>query len=52
MGAGASRLRTDTAFRLLREVQFTVIRGNISEIKTLASGAGTTKGVDADVATR
>ena len=50
VGAGASRLRTDTAFRLLREVQFTVIRGNISEIKTLASGAGTTKGVDADVA--
>ena len=34
---------------LLREVKFTVIRGNISEIKTLASGAGTTKGVDADV---
>ena len=30
VGAGASRLRTDTAFRLLREVQFTVIRGNIS----------------------
>ncbi len=27
-----------------------MIRGNISEIKTLASGAGTTKGVDADVA--
>lgn len=50
VGAGASHLRTDTAFRLLREVQFTVIRGNISEIKTLASGAGTTKGVDADVA--
>ena len=38
------------AFRLLRDVKFTVIRGNISEIKTLASGAGTTKGVDADVA--
>ena len=52
VGAGASHLRTDTAFRLLREVQFTVIRGNISEIKTLASGAGTTKGVDADVAHR
>ena len=50
VGAGASRLRTDTANRLLREVKFTVIRGNISEIKTLASGAGTTKGVDADVA--
>ena len=49
VGAGASKLRTDTAFRLLREVKFTVIRGNISEVKTLASGAGTTKGVDADV---
>ena len=34
VGAGASRLRTDTAFRLLKDVQFTVIRGNISEIKT------------------
>ena len=52
VGAGASRLRTDTAFRLLRDVKFAVIRGNISEIKTLASGAGTTKGVDADVADR
>ena len=50
VGSGASQLRTDTANRLLREVKFTVIRGNISEIKTLASGAGTTKGVDADVA--
>ena len=50
VGAGASRLRTDTAYRLLRDVKFAVIRGNISEIKTLASGVGTTKGVDADVA--
>ena len=52
VGAGASTLRTDTAFRLLKEVKFTVIRGNISEIKTLALGSGTTKGVDADVADR
>ena len=52
VGAGASALRTETAYRLLDEVQFTVIRGNISEVKTLASGAGTTKGVDADVADR
>ncbi|MGN1307749.1 MAG: hydroxyethylthiazole kinase [Faecousia sp.] len=52
VGAGASKLRTETAYRLLEEVQFAVIRGNISEIKTLASGAGTTKGVDADVADR
>lgn len=52
VGAGASKLRTDTALRLLEEVRFTVIRGNISEIKTLACGSGTTKGVDADVADR
>lgn len=50
VGAGASRLRTETAYQLLEEVKFAVIRGNISEIKTLASGSGTTKGVDADVA--
>lgn len=50
VGAGASRLRTDTALKLLEEVHFSVIRGNISEIKTLAAGSGTTKGVDADSA--
>ncbi len=50
VGAGASKLRTQTAFKLVEEVKFAVIRGNISEIKTLASGSGTTKGVDADVA--
>lgn len=50
VGAGASALRTQTAYRLLEEVRFDVIRGNISEIKTLANGQGTTKGVDADVA--
>ena len=50
VGAGASRLRTETAYRLLDAVRFAAIRGNISEIKTLALGAGTTKGVDADVA--
>lgn len=52
VGAGASTLRTDTALQLLREVKFAVIRGNISEIKTLALGSGTTKGVDADAADR
>ena len=50
VGAGASALRTDTAVGLMKEIRFTVIRGNISEIKTLALGSGTTKGVDADVA--
>jgi hydroxyethylthiazole kinase len=50
VGAGASKLRTETALKLLKEVKFDVIRGNISEIKTLAFGTGSTKGVDADVA--
>ena len=50
VGAGASALRTNTAVSLMTELPFTVIRGNISEIKTLALGSGTTKGVDADVA--
>lgn len=50
VGAGASKFRTDTALDLMREVKFDVIRGNISEIKTLANGTGSTRGVDADVA--
>ena len=50
VGAGASALRTNTALDLMRELDRAVIRGNISEIKTLALGSGTTKGVDADVA--
>lgn len=50
VGAGASKLRTDTALHIMEEIKLTVIRGNISEIKTLVSGSGTTKGVDADVA--
>ncbi|HBZ02192.1 MAG TPA: hydroxyethylthiazole kinase [Lachnospiraceae bacterium] len=50
VGAGASKLRTDTAVKLMDELNFNCIRGNISEIKTLALGSGTTKGVDADVA--
>ena len=50
VGAGASALRTNTAVQLMEQLKLTVIRGNISEIKTLALGSGTTKGVDADVA--
>lgn len=49
VGAGASALRTQTTFELLKEVKFSVIRGNISEIKTVYAGSGTTKGVDADI---
>ena len=50
VGAGASKLRTDTAIKLMNKIKFDIIRGNISEIKTLALGCGTTKGVDADTA--
>lgn len=49
VGAGASKFRTETALGLMQELNLAVIRGNISEIKTLALGNGTTKGVDADV---
>ncbi len=49
VGAGASWLRTQTALNLLDKIKFTVIRGNISEIKALANGCASTKGVDADV---
>ena len=55
VGVGVSKLRTDTAKKLLEEVKFTAIRGNISEIKTLAAGVGIAdsgslapKGVDAN----
>lgn len=49
VGAGASGFRTKTTFALLNEVSFAVIRGNISEIKTVDAGSGTTKGVDANI---
>ena len=50
VGAGASALRTNTAVEIMEKIKLDVIRGNISEIKTLALGSGTTKGVDADAA--
>ena len=50
VGAGASKLRTETAAALMEELHFTAIRGNISEIKALCLGSTTTKGVDADAA--
>ncbi|SHH58524.1 hydroxyethylthiazole kinase [Sporobacter termitidis DSM 10068] len=50
VGAGASKLRTETAAKLMAEVPFSVIRGNISEVKALALGGGSTRGVDADAA--
>lgn len=50
VGAGASSFRTETARSLLEKIPFTVIRGNASEIRTLSSGTGTTRGVDASEA--
>lgn len=50
VGAGASRLRTDTARQLTGQIRFAAIRGNISEIRTLAGLSGSTQGVDAAVA--
>ncbi len=49
VGVGASKLRTQTALDLIESCQFSVIRGNISEIKTLIHGNGNVKGVDADI---
>lgn len=48
VGAGASSLRTETARKLLEELDFAVIRGNISEIKALAGEGSAARGVDAD----
>lgn len=50
VGAGASKLRTETALALMEKIPFTAIRGNVSEMKILARGCGTTRGVDADAA--
>lgn len=49
VGAGASAFRTETALRIVQEVPCSVIRGNASEIRTLAGGNVHSCGVDADV---
>jgi len=46
VGAGATAYRTETAKRLLDELKIAVIRGNLSEIKTLYGIKTETKGVD------
>lgn len=52
VGTGASRFRTETAKKILNEISCQVIRGNASEIKSLAKGIHTTNGVDACEADR
>lgn len=48
VGAGVAKKRNDVLNKLLNEIKFSVIRGNISEIKFLANGTGGAKGVDAN----
>jgi len=50
VGAGGSRFRVDTFRRLSESMQFSVIRGNISEIKAIAFGESDIRGVDAAAA--
>ena len=47
VGVGSSAYRLKAAFRLLEEIEFSVIRGNASEIQILYKGTGSSKGVDA-----
>lgn len=47
VGVGASKLRNETAKHMIEQIEFAVIRGNISEIRFLAGLKSATKGVDA-----
>lgn len=46
VGSGATRLRTGSATRLINELSVSVIRGNASEVLSLARPGSRTKGVD------
>jgi hydroxyethylthiazole kinase len=46
VGAGATRMRTRAALRIMADVRPRVIRGNPSEILALGSASATTRGVD------
>src|SRR4029078_84098 len=46
VGSGASRYRTETSLSLINDFHFAMIRGNASEIMSLANQSYTTKGVD------
>lgn len=46
VGVGASKLRMDTSLKFLEDLDFAVIKGNASEIKTIVSGDKTSSGVD------
>ena len=46
VGVGATRLRTETAKRLLDEVEITIVRGNAAEIASLAGREAEIRGVE------
>jgi hydroxyethylthiazole kinase len=46
VGSGATRLRTGSAKRIMDEVSIKVVRGNASEVLSLANKGSRTKGVD------
>jgi hydroxyethylthiazole kinase len=46
VGAGATRYRTDTAKRILSDVDVTVLRGNQGEVATLVGVAAEVRGVE------
>lgn len=48
VGFGATKLRNDTILWLLQYSKISVLKGNISEIKSLIMNNNTTKGVDAN----
>ena len=50
VGAGASKLRTETAQHLLDTYHPQLVRGNMSEIRTLGGASSSTRGVDASAA--
>ncbi|MDU7069829.1 hydroxyethylthiazole kinase [Campylobacter ureolyticus] len=49
VGVGASTLRNETAINFLKEYKFSIIKGNISEIKFLNGEKSIAKGVDASL---
>ena len=46
VGVGATRLRTESAERILHECTVTILKGNAGEIGVLAGSGGTVRGVD------
>jgi len=48
VGAGATRLRIESARRLLDELEVAILKGNAGEIGVLAGAGGAVKGVDSE----